>query len=63
MAEPFTILGIIVAVLLGDAFVCTLVTVVLEKYLDADLYLLPSLVINVSGFIFVVTGNIIERIS
>ena len=63
MAELFTLLGIIVAVLSGDALVCALVTVVLEKYLDDDLYLLPSLLINVTGLICVVAGNIFERIS
>ena len=63
MAELFTILGIIVAVLSGDVFVCALVTLVVEKYLDDDLYLLPSLLINMTGLILAVTGNIMGRIS
>lgn len=63
MAEPFTIFGIIVAVLLGDVFVCALVTSVVYDYLDEDMFLLPSLIINVIGCVCAVTANIMGRIS
>ena len=63
MAEPFTILGIIVAVLSGDVLVCAIVTLYLYDKLDDDMFLLPSLLINMIGLILVVTGNIMGRIS
>lgn len=63
MAELFTVFGIGVAVLLGDVFVCALVTLVVYDYLDEDMDLLPSLLLNVIWFVCAVTVNIMGRIS
>lgn len=63
MAELFTILGIIVAVLSGDVLVCALVTLYLYDTLDDDTFLLPSLIINSFWCVCVVTVNIMGRIS
>ena len=66
MADIFLMVGIIVSVTLSDALVCLVLTAIIEhveKALDDDLYLLPSLLVNSIAFVLVTASIILEKIA
>lgn len=63
MADIFLMLGIMVSVIMADAIVCLGLTLFVEKELDDDLYLLPSLLVNSIGFVIVSAFSIYRTIA
>ena len=66
LADIFLMVGIIVSVTRSDALVCLVLTAIIEhveKALDDDLYLLPSLLVNSIAFVLVTASIILEKIA
>ena len=63
MADIFLMLGIIVSVIVADAIVCLVLTVLVETKLDSDLFLMPALLVNSFCFVVLAVDSIYEMIA